>query len=700
MREKALRWLRTAIGNPSVDFRDGQWEAIDQLVSHHGRVLCVQRTGWGKSMVYFVAAKLMRELGAGPTLIISPLLALMRNQVDAANRLNLHAETVNSTNTDDWKDIRQRLLDNQIDLLLISPERLANDEFVEDTLMPIAERIGLLVIDEAHCISDWGHDFRPDYRRIGQILRLLPGNIAVLATTATANSRVEADVKQQLGGSVLVQRGPLIRESLSLQTIRFGNPAQRLAWLADHIPEIPGSGIIYTLTTRDADRVAEWLRENRIVAESYHGGKTHEERLVLESALLENSIKCLVATTALGMGYDKPDLSFVIHFQTPGSVVFYYQQVGRAGRGIGNAFGVLLSGDEEEDINAYFRDTAFPPEWQIDRILYALETSELETGMSVRDIEHAVNLRQSQIEKVLKLLVVENASPVVRINGKWNRTAQPFSLDKERIVHLSHQRELEWEQMKYYLSNEVCLMQFLAQALDDPMAEPCGKCAVCLGSPVVSTEVSKEKLVAAQRFVRQSEMVLALKKQWDRSALPIYTKLHGWMGANIPTPLRGEPGRILSRWGEPVWGELVMQGKAEGKFNDELVAASVEMIQSRWNTDPRPTWMTCIPSIRHPGLVPDFARRLAAALGIPFIPALAKIKHTEEQKGMENRYHQCHNLDGAFEVNPVGTDISGPVFLVDDVFDSGWTMTLASALLRQAGSGPVHPYALATTTAK
>ena len=700
MREKALRWLRTAIGNLAVDFRDGQWEAINQLVAQRGRVLCVQRTGWGKSMVYFVAAKLMREQGAGPTLIISPLLALMRNQVDAANRLKLRAETVNSTNTDDWSQVRRRLLADEIDLLLISPERLANDDFVENTLMPIAARIGLLVIDEAHCISDWGHDFRPDYRRIGQILRLLPGNIAVLATTATANHRVEEDVKQQLGGAVMIQRGPLIRESLALQTLRFTNPAERLAWLADHITELPGSGIVYTLTTRDADRVAYWLRENGIAAESYHGSKTNEERLPLELALLENRIKCLVATTALGMGYDKPDLGFVIHYQTPGSVVFYYQQVGRAGRAIDHAYGVLLSGEEEEDINAYFRETAFPPEWQIDRILSALEASESEDGMSVREIEHAVNLRQTQIEKVLKLLVVEKSSPVVRIGGKWNRTAQPFTLDKPRIDHLTHQRELEWEQMKSYLSNHQCLMQFLAIALDDPLAKPCGKCAVCLGSPVVPATTSKERLIAAQRFVRQSEMVLETKKQWDRSALPIYTKQFGWTSANIPIPLRGEPGRILSRWGEPVWGELVMKGKAAGNFPDELVAASVEMIRSRWPMDPRPKWVTCIPSVRHPELVPDFAQRLAAALGLPFIPALVKVKDTEEQKGMENRYHQCHNLDGAFAVQSARSEITGPVLLVDDVFDSGWTMTLSSALLRQAGSGSVYPFALATTTAK
>lgn len=700
MRDKALRWLRTAIGNDSVDFRDGQWEAIDQLVNQRGRVLCVQRTGWGKSMVYFVAAKLMRELGAGPTLIISPLLALMRNQVDAANRLSLRAETVNSTNADDWKVIRQRLHADQIDLLLISPERLANDEFVEETLLPIATRIGLLVIDEAHCISDWGHDFRPDYRRIGQILRHLPGNIAVLATTATANRRVEEDVRQQLGGAVLVQRGPLVRESLALQTQRFGNPAQRLAWLADHVPTIPGTGIVYTLTTRDADRVARWLREQGVAAESYHGGKTNEERLALESALLANEIKCLVATTALGMGYDKPDLGFVIHFQTPGSVVFYYQQVGRAGRGVANAYGALLSGDEEEDINAYFRDTAFPPEWQVQRILDALEASESEDGMTIRQIEHAVNLRQTQIEKVLKLLVVEEASPVLRINGRWHRTAQPYRLDKARIEHLTRQRELEWAQMKAYLANEQCLMQFLASALDDPMARPCGKCAVCLGTPAIPATISREVLIEAQRFVRQSEMLLELKKQWDLSALPVYVAKHGWEKANIPTHLRGEEGRILSRWGEPVWGELVMQDKAAGMFSDELVAASAEMILSRWDMNPRPAWVTCIPSMRHAELVPGFARRLADALGIPFVPALAKVKHTEEQKGMENRYHQCHNLDGAFEVQAAGADISGPLLLVDDVFDSGWTMTLACALLRQAGSGPVYPFTLATTTAK
>lgn len=696
-RGDALTTLRAAMGSATAAFRDGQWEAIDHIVNRRGKVLCVQRTGWGKSMVYFVSAKLMRDQGMGVTLIISPLLALMRNQIEAAHRLNLRALTVNSTNREDWDHVRDELLADRVDLLLISPERLANDEFVTETLQPIAARIGLLVIDEAHCISDWGHDFRPDYRRIGQVLARLPANIAVLATTATANRRVEQDVAVQLGGAVAVQRGPLVRETLALQNMRLASPADRLAWLADQIPQLPGSGIVYTLTTRDADRVAEWLRGNGVDAHAYHAGKTDEDRQALEQALLANDIKCLVATTALGMGYDKPDLTFVIHYQTPGNVVAYYQQVGRAGRAIPSAYGVLLSGEEEDDINEYFRESAFPPERQINRILEALEAAE--EGMKVREIERAVNLRQSQIEKVLKLLVVEPQSPVLRIEGAWFRTPNPYSLDRQRVEHLTRQREAEWAEMKTYLSNQRCLMQFLAEALDDATAGACGRCAVCLGRPVVPEAIQRATHIAAQRFVRHSEMPLELKKQWDIEALAQYQAQFGWSKQNIPLALRGEEGRVLSRWGEPVWGELVARGKAHGRFDDELVEASADLIRNRWVQINPIAWVTCIPSTRHPNLVPDFAQRLAVALGVPFRPVIQKSRETEPQKSMENRFHQCHNLDGAFTMHPaVGTQSA--VLLVDDVVDSAWTLTLATALLRQTGTSAVYPFALATTAAK
>jgi len=691
----ALQHLRLAMANDAADFRDGQWEAIDHIVNQRGKVLCVQRTGWGKSMVYFVSAKLMRTQGAGVTLIISPLLALMRNQIEAAQRLGLRARTVNSTNQDDWSHVRDDLLADHVDLLLISPERLANDEFVVGTLQPIAARIGLLVIDEAHCISDWGHDFRPDYRRIGQVLAKLPDNIAVLATTATANRRVAQDVADQLGEAVAVQRGPLIRESLALQNMRMPGPADRLAWMADQIPQLPGSGIVYALTTRDADRIAAWLRLNDIDARAYHAGKSDDERQGLEQALLANEIKCLVATTALGMGYDKPDLTFVIHYQTPGNVVAYYQQVGRAGRAIPVAYGVLLSGEEEDNINEYFRDSAFPPEWQVNRILEALEAAD--EGLKVREIERAVNLRQSQIEKVLKLLVVEPLSPVIRIDGAWFRTPNPYQLNRERIVHLTAQREEEWAQMKRYLANERCLMQFLAEALDDPSAQPCGRCAVCLGRPVLPVALQRSTHIEAQRFMRHSEMPLELKKQWDIEALTQYQAAFGWSKQNIPLALRGEEGRVLSRWGEPVWGELVAHGKAQGHFDDELVEASVDLIRNRWGA--AVAWVTCIPSNRHPTLVPEFAARLAAALGVPFRAIIEKSRETQPQKNMENRFHQCNNLDGAFTIR-TGAGTEEAVLLVDDVVDSAWTLTLAAALLRQAGTTAVYPFALATTSAK
>ena len=696
-RTQALQHLRQATACSKIDFRDGQWEAIDHIVNQRGKVLCVQRTGWGKSMVYFVSARLMRAEGAGVTLIISPLLALMRNQIEAARRLGLRALTVNSTNRDDWDHVRDELLADQVDLLLISPERLANDEFVGSTLQPIAARIGLLVIDEAHCISDWGHDFRPDYRRIGQVLARLPVNISVLATTATANRRVEQDVAAQLGGTVEIQRGPLVRESLALQNMHMPGPADRLAWMADQIPQLPGSGIVYTLTIRDADRVAEWLRQNNVEAHAYHKDIPVEQKLKLEQALLANEVKCLVATTALGMGYDKPDLTFVIHYQTPGNVVAYYQQVGRAGRAIPVAYGVLLSGEEDDDINEYFRESAFPSEWQVTRILDALEAAD--EGMKLREIERAVNLRQSQIEKVLKLLVLEPMSPVLRIEGSWYRTPNPYQLDRQRIAHLTAQREAEWGQMKRYLANERCLMQFLADALDDSNAQACGKCAVCLGRAVLPVELQRNTHINAQRFVRHSEMPLELKRQWDIEALALYQTAFGWRGLNIPAQLRGEEGRVLSRWGEPVWGELVSRGKAQGHFDDELVDASVDLIRNRWGAVAPVAWVTCIPSSRHPNLVPDFAARLAAALGVPFRAVIEKSRETGPQKNMENRFHQCHNLDGAFTIRPeAGTDEA--VLLIDDVVDSAWTLTLAAALLRQTGTAVVYPFALAATTAK
>lgn len=695
--DEAEQLLKVAIADQGAAFRDGQWEAIDALVNKRKKILVVQRTGWGKSSVYFISTRILRERGLGPTIIISPLLALMRNQIEAACRIGIRAITINSSNTHEWEQARKAVLADHVDCLLISPERLANDEFMGSILQPIADRIALMVIDEAHCISDWGHDFRPDYRRIVNILRFLPVNTPVLGTTATANNRVVKDIESQFGDIDIV-RGTLVRESLALQNLRIPDKASRLAWLAEKIPTLPGTGIIYTLTQRDADQVAHWLCSKSIQASAYHSDVTHPQfansdhyRRHLEEALLANEIKVLVATSALGMGYDKPDLGFVIHFQAPGSIVAYYQQVGRAGRAIDYSLGLLISGDEDVRIHDFFRGSAFPPSGQVRHLLTVLASFD---GLTLRELEEHSNLAKGQIEKILKILSAENPAPLIKMGAKWYRTPIHFDVDERRIQQLTELREQEWLQITAYLDERRCLMAFLRRALDEPEYENCGKCANCTGQPLVSINLDSRLLVHdAARFIRQAERPIKPKKEVAKDAFIQYD-----FPFRLPEALQADEGRVLSQWRDGAWGDLAAAGKDIDNFDDDLVEAMIEMIRIRWRPTPEPAWVCSVPSLGHPALVPDFARRLAVALGVPFVDCVSKIKRNEPQKWQNNRFHQCKNLDGVFEVSQ--SIPPGPVLLVDDMIDSGWTMTVIAALLRRSGSGPVYPLAISSTASK
>ncbi|ANT65265.1 RecQ family ATP-dependent DNA helicase [Prosthecochloris sp. CIB 2401] len=695
MRQQAEAYLRTALNNPVASFRDGQWESIEQLLNSN-RVLVVQRTGWGKSMVYFLATKIMRDQGAGPTLLISPLLSLMRNQLEAAQRIGITGRTINSTNNEEWEQIQSELALNQVDVLLISPERLANDDFRQNVLANMANNIGLFVIDEAHCISDWGHDFRPDYRRIVRVLQAIPSNVPVLATTATANNRVVNDVKSQLGQNIILQRGSLVRKSLKLQNINMPSPAARMAWLAQIIPTLPGSGIIYTLTQRDAERVTEWLQINSIDAKAYHadisdrgdGSSVKEE---LEQQLLNNEIKVLVATVALGMGFDKPDLCFVIHFQRPASVVHYYQQVGRAGRAVDEAYGILLCGEEDDHIADFFIRNAFPPQQHISEILRALDESN--NGLSVPEMQRVLNLRKNQIDKTIKFLTVESPSPITKIGSKWQvtATAAAYQVNQTYVNAITDIRRTEQQQMCEYMEHADCLMAFLQAALDDPSQAACGQCRSCNPALLLNESYDNDLANRAGLFLRRSYQPLSPRKQWPAKDMFQHSPLGAF---KIPEALQAEEGRALSLWRDAGWGQLVAHGKCQtNRFADELVAACVEMLQT-WSPDPAPQWVTCIPSLNHPELVPDFAARLASALGLPFVPCIEKARANSQQKFMENSYQQVRNLDGAFNINLEPKDYQ-PCLLVDDMIDSGWTFTVASALLRQAGCTKVYPMALA-----
>lgn len=545
LQERATALLRQSVGNPQANFRSGQIEAIEHLLERRGPLLVVQRTGWGKSNVYFIAAKLLREQQAGPTLIISPLLALMRNQIAAAERAGVRAVRITSEekNREDWAHIREELLADRVDVLLVAPERLGNDEFVKTMLQPVAARIGLLVVDEAHCISDWGHDFRPDYRRITRILQSLPPSIRVLATTATANDRVVADWKTQFGAALTVQRGKLARASLQLQNISLPSDIARLAWLAHTLPKLPGSGVIYTLTIRDARTVAAWLRENGIDAEPYWGGLDEELgqpglRERLETRLLRNKLKALVATTALGMGFDKPDLAFVIHYQLPGSVVHYYQQVGRAGRALPDAFAVLLGGGSDSDITDHFIETAFPPRDLVEKILTQLEAAS--DGLTLGELQIKLNAPRGRLDHALKLLSLESPAPLLKLDNHWKRTAAPLApAFWERVERLTRLRRHEQARMLDYLRARVCLMQFLARELDEFDAPPCGRCAVCRGTSPLAESSPNELAERAAQFLQRTHHPIKPRKLWPKDAFKTYP-----FSGKISKGLSAEEGRV------------------------------------------------------------------------------------------------------------------------------------------------------------
>ena len=668
--------LRTLTGRPEATFRPDQRAAIEALVDRRDRVLVVQRTGWGKSAVYFLATHLLRRQGLGPTLLISPLLALMRNQIDAAERLGLRCMTVNSSSATTVDELSGRLEDDDVDLVLVSPERLANPDFAAKAMPILGRRPGLVVIDEVHCISDWGHDFRPDYRRIGRLIANFgDGSVPVLGCTATANSRVVDDVANQLGTDITTFRGRLGRDGLALSAVRLPRQAERLAWLTEHLATLPGSGIIYCLTIRDVENVSSWLKRQGHDVEGYTGATINDDREALERRLQANDLKALVATSALGMGYDKPDLGFVVHFQMPGSPVAYYQQVGRAGRALTHSQALLLCGQEDINIQDYFIDASFPDPEDVDAVLAILDDAA--GPVSLRDIAAHVDVKWTQIELVLKQLDVEGV--VRRVKGQsYERTLAAWTYPHNRVAGVTDARRFEQQLMFDYAETSGCRMRFLTDLLDDDMAGGCGICDNCSGERLAGS-TSASLIAEAETFLRNRPLMIEPRKQ------------------GIPMSERNQQGRTLAHWADSGWGPIVQQGRRDGRFADELVEA-VAVIVAEWGPSPAPEWVAAVPSDRTQSLVPDFAERLATRLGIAFVAAVERSADRPPQIEMQNSPHQSANVAGAFTLGEPPP--SGPALLIDDLVDSGWTLTEVGRLLSRSGSGPVYPLVLAVSTGR
>ena len=728
LRAEAERHLRALAGD-HARLRDDQWTAIRALVAEHRRALVVQRTGWGKSAVYFVATALLRADGAGPTVIVSPLLALMRNQVAAAERAGIRARTINSANLEEWEQVHADIRDGAVDVLLVSPERLNNPGFRDNVLPRLTETAGLIVIDEAHCISDWGHDFRPDYRRIKTLLQTLPADIPVLATTATANERVTVDVAEQLssGGTtprtprgapdgqerhrigradengktdVVVLRGELDRESLRLAVVRLPAAPMRLAWLAEQLGNgaLHNSGIIYTLTVAAAYDTAAFLREQGIEVTAYSGKDDQAQRLAAEDDLLNNRVKALVATSALGMGFDKPDLGFVVHLGAPQSPVAYYQQIGRAGRAVERADVVLLPGREDRDIWAYFASLAFPPERQVRATIEALE--EAGRPLSTAAIETRVDLSRGRLESMLKVLDVDGA--VSRTAGGWTATGRPWSYDAERYERVATERVREQQAMLAYQATDGCRMEFLRRELDDPGAAPCGRCDNCTGQPWAA-DVPPAGAAAARQRLERPGVEVAPRKMWPTGMKDLGIDASG----KIPPARTAEPGRALGRLTDAGWGgtlrALLAVGAPDEPVTAQLTDAVVKVLAA-WDWTQRPAAVVSMPSRSRPALVTSLGQRIAAIGRLNYLGALGYA--TQDGPG-PRRHNSAQRLASLWNALVVPDDLrdalkesgsDAPVLLVDDQIDTGWTMTVAAALLRDAGAPAVLPLVLATTT--
>ncbi|WP_019179734.1 RecQ family ATP-dependent DNA helicase [Microbacterium yannicii] len=693
-RDEAREVLRALVGREDADFHEGQFEAIEALVDGRRRALVVQRTGWGKSAVYFVATLLLRRRGGGPTVLVSPLLALMRDQIAAARRAGVRAVAINSTNAHEWRDVIAQLDADEVDVLLVSPERLNNPSFRDEQLPDLVPRIGLLVVDEAHCISDWGHDFRPDYRRLRELIARMPDGVPVLATTATANSRVVADVAEQLGASsdapadVLTIRGPLARTSLRLGVLRLPNAPSRLAWLINHLGDLPGSGIIYTLTVSAATDTARLLRERGYDVRAYTGQTDTDEREESEGLLKENRVKALVATSALGMGFDKPDLGFVVHLGAPSSPVSYYQQVGRAGRATASADVLLLPGAEDRDIWHYFATASMPDRERAERVLNALSASA--GPMSTPALEAVVDIRRTPLELLLKVLDVDGA--VARVQGGWIATGAPWDYDEERYRRIAAERVAEQRHMIEYEETSSCRMEFLQRSLDDETAAPCGRCDNCAGA-WYPTGVAAEATDAATAALDRVGVAIEPRRQWptgaDRLGLPVKGR--------IPADEQAQEGRALARLTDLGWGgtlrDLFAADAPDAPVPPQVLTACVRVL-AEWGWAQRPVAVVAMPSRSRPQLVDSLARGISEIGRLPYLGRLELVDGGPTGQPGGNSAFRLAGVWDRFDASALDVP-AGPVLLVDDAVDSRWTLTVAARTLHRAGAGAVLPFALA-----
>lgn len=655
-------------------FYDEQWFAIQRILNGE-RILMIERTGFGKSLCYQFPATQF----AGITVIFSPLIALMRDQVKSLNSKGIAAKFINSEQTaEENMSTIQEAIAGKIKILYIAPERQENQEWIKATRKM---NLFMVVIDEAHTISVWGHDFRPAFRRIINLVKLLPLSLPVLATTATATKRVQRDIEQQIGGKLTTIRGNLVRENFRLYVIKVHSEDEKMVWLAQNLNNIYGTGMIYTGTRVDTEIYAKWLSSNGINAINYNAGHDADTRKDIENGLMQNRFKCVVSTNALGMGIDKPDIRFIIHTQIPASPIHYYQEIGRAGRD-GKPTIIILFYNEAKDEKGIEEDYKLPLSFidgarpSREKYLKAIEALKNEP-LGGRGLMKATNLKQTQI-RVIKADLIDQGIAKEVLNGKNKTLEYQFGakeLDTQSFENLRLAKLKDLDNMVSYVNTTKPRMQFLCEFLDDENNINYSNCD--------NTNLKKQSVVLTNEWKEK----LSVFRETYFPVLEVET-----MKSKIVN------GVAASYYGVSNVGNAIHRSKYEngGDFPDFLLRLTLKAFRKTFGNT-KFDLVLYVPPTHSGDLVKNFASKFANVINVPISHKLIKVRQTNEQKVFQNGWLKQDNVKDAFSYITPNEIIGKKIILLDDIFDSGATMKEIGKLLTSMGAEMIVPVTIAKT---
>ena len=648
-------------------FHDLQWQVIENLLAGR-RVLFIEKTGFGKSLCFqFPATQL-----DGVTIVFSPLIALMRDQVRSMQDKGIRAAAINSNQEDDENaTIITNAQNNQLDILYIAPERMENAAWITAAR---EMKIAMVVIDEAHCISMWGQSFRPNYRRIVNLVRLLPRNFPVLATTATATPRVQEDIIEQVGTDLIPIRGQLMRSNIRLFVVHVESEDEKFFWLAEYLPKLKKTGIVYTGTQANTDIFSNWLQFLKFNSAAYSGRLDAESRMRIETDFINNKYDCVVSTNALGMGIDKPDIRFIIHTQVPQSPIHYYQEIGRAGRDGQEAFAILLyNAKEDRELPQSFVDGSKPPIKMYNKVI---EVTKREL-LGLNDIIRRTNLKKTHVEIILSDLMDQGIinQQIIRNSKKYFFNPDAPALDLTAFETLRNAQNQELERMLEYTGISSCRMQYLCNYLGD---ERQGACGVCDNDArqhmrVVATEAMKQQL---QEFRETFFPVLEVETTKSKIVNGVAASYYGV--SNVGAALRHS------------------KYEGGGDFPDWLLRLTLKAFRKYYGNT-KFDLILYVPPTESGDLVKNFAEKISRTLGIPISHKLVKTAETSPQKVFQSGISKKDNVHGKFAYQTPAEIAGKSILLIDDIFDSGYTIKEIGQYLTNIGAATIAPLVIART---